>query len=81
MLSIRKLFTVKTLLGIDLGVGYLTSLRFIGKIGLSEILKLNMQVCDQAKKLYEELLIGGNVSETENPLIMRAKEDMRTWKS
>ena len=28
------------------------------------------------EKLYEELLIGDNVSETENPLIMRAKEDM-----
>ena len=40
MLSIRKLFAVETLLGIGLGVGYLTSLRFIGKVGLSEILIL-----------------------------------------
>ncbi len=31
------------------------------------------------EKLYEELLIGDNVSETENPLIMRAKEDMYDW--
>ena len=31
------------------------------------------------EKLYEELLIGDNVSETENPLIMRAKEDMISW--
>ena len=31
------------------------------------------------EKLYEELLIGDNVSETENPLIMRAKEDMYNW--
>ena len=31
------------------------------------------------EKLYEELLIGDNVSETENPLIMRAKEDMFDW--
>ena len=31
------------------------------------------------EKLYEELLIGDNVSETENPLIMRAKEDMFNW--
>ena len=31
------------------------------------------------EKLYEELLIGDNVSGTENPLIMRAKEDMLTW--
>ena len=31
------------------------------------------------EKLYEELLIGDNVSETENPLIMRAQEDMYNW--
>ena len=31
------------------------------------------------EKLYEELLIGDNVSDTENPLIMRAKEDMLPW--
>ena len=30
-------------------------------------------------KLYEELLIGDNVSETQNPLIMRAKEAMFSW--
>ena len=31
------------------------------------------------EKLYEELLIGDNVSKTENPLIMRAKEDKLNW--
>ena len=31
------------------------------------------------EKLYEELLIGDNVSETVNPLIMRAQEDMLVW--
>ncbi len=31
------------------------------------------------EKLYEELLIGDNVSETHNPLIMRAEEDMLEW--
>ena len=31
------------------------------------------------EKLFEELLIGDNVSETDNPLIMRAKEDMLDW--
>jgi len=31
------------------------------------------------EKLYEELLIGDNVSETDNPLIMRAKEDKLNW--
>jgi FlaA1/EpsC-like NDP-sugar epimerase len=31
------------------------------------------------EKLYEELLIGGNVSDTDNPLIMRAEEDMLSW--
>ena len=31
------------------------------------------------EKLYEELLIGNNVSDTANPLIMRAQEDMLAW--
>jgi len=31
------------------------------------------------EKLYEELLIGENVSKTANPLIMRAEENMITW--
>jgi len=31
------------------------------------------------EKLYEELLVGGNTSDTDNPLIMRAKEDMVSW--
>jgi len=31
------------------------------------------------EKLYEELLIGDNVSKTDNPLIMRAKEEMLNW--
>ena len=31
------------------------------------------------EKLYEELLIGDDISETENPMIMRAKEKMLYW--
>jgi len=31
------------------------------------------------EKLYEELLIGDNVSETDNPLIMRAQEELIAW--
>jgi FlaA1/EpsC-like NDP-sugar epimerase len=31
------------------------------------------------EKLYEELLIGDNVSDTDNPLIMRAEEYMLDW--
>ena len=31
------------------------------------------------EKLYEELLIGDNVSKTDNPLIMCAQEDMLLW--
>jgi FlaA1/EpsC-like NDP-sugar epimerase len=31
------------------------------------------------EKLYEELLIGDNVTKTDNPLIMRAQEDMIAW--
>ena len=31
------------------------------------------------EKLYEELLIGDNVSKTDNPMIMRAEEEMLVW--
>jgi len=31
------------------------------------------------EKLYEELLIGDNVRKTDNPLIMRAEEEMLEW--
>ncbi len=31
------------------------------------------------EKLFEELLIGDNTIETDNPLIMRAREDMLPW--
>ena len=31
------------------------------------------------EKLFEELLIGDNTIDTDNPLIMRAKEDMLPW--
>ena len=31
------------------------------------------------EKLFEELLIGENPIKTENPLIMRAREDMLLW--
>jgi len=31
------------------------------------------------EKLYEELLIGDNISETRNPMIMRAEEEMLSW--
>jgi len=31
------------------------------------------------EKLYEELLIGGNVSDTNNPMILRAEEEMLAW--
>ena len=31
------------------------------------------------EKLNEELLVGDNTSETDNPLIMRAEEDMLSW--
>lgn len=31
------------------------------------------------EKLKEELLVGDNTSKTDNPLIMRAKEDMLSW--
>ena len=31
------------------------------------------------EKIYEEFLIGDNVSKTNNPMIMRAEEEMLAW--
>ena len=33
----------------------------------------------QGEKLYEEILIGGDVSKTDNPMILRAEEEMLAW--
>ena len=42
-------------------------------------IEINYTGLRAGEKLYEELLIGDNVSMTENKLIMRAKEDMLDW--
>lgn len=39
----------------------------------------NSQALRPGEKLYEELLIGDNVSATQHPMIMSAKEDHLTW--
>ncbi|MBY0574374.1 MAG: polysaccharide biosynthesis protein [Undibacterium sp.] len=43
----------------------------------------SIEICDvglrPGEKLYEELLIGDNVSRTTHPLIMRAQESMLSW--
>ena len=43
------------------------------------ISKLKLQDCVQAKKLYEELLIGDEVQKTTHPRIMTASEVMLPW--
>jgi FlaA1/EpsC-like NDP-sugar epimerase len=42
-------------------------------------IEINYTGLRPGEKLYEELLIGDDVTETDNPLIMRAKEDMLPW--
>ena len=37
------------------------------------------RACGRREKLYEELLIGSNVTGTEHPMIMRAMEPSPTW--
>jgi len=42
-------------------------------------IEINYTGLRPGEKLYEELLIGDNVTETDSPLIMRAEEDMLPW--
>ena len=57
----------------------LSGLKVRDKINPTGDIEIKYTGLRAGEKLYEELLIGDNVSETENPLIMRAKEDKHDW--
>ena len=57
----------------------LSGLKLKNKLNPSGDIEIKYTGLRAGEKLYEELLIGNNVSETENPLIMRAKEDSLNW--
>ena len=57
----------------------LSGLKIKDKINPNGDIEIKYTGLRAGEKLYEELLIGDNVSKTENPLIMRAKEDKFSW--
>jgi len=57
----------------------LSGLRLKDKLNPDGDIEVKFTGLRPGEKLYEELLIGGNVSETGNPMIMRATEEMLAW--
>jgi len=57
----------------------LSGLQVKDKLNLNGDIEIKFTGLRPGEKLYEELLIGDNVSETSNPMIMRAEEEMLAW--
>jgi FlaA1/EpsC-like NDP-sugar epimerase len=57
----------------------LSGLQIKNKLNLDGDIEIKFTGLRPGEKLYEELLIGGNISKTDNPMIMRAQEEMLIW--
>jgi len=58
---------------------HLSGLQVKDKLNLSGDIEIKFTGLRPGEKLYEELLIGGNFSKTDNPMILRAEEEMLAW--
>ena len=58
---------------------HLSGLKVKDKFHPDGDIKIEFTGLRPGEKLYEELLIGDNISETDNPMIMRAEEEMLAW--
>ena len=59
---------------------YLSGLQLLDKDNPDGDIEIIFTGLRPGEKLFEELLVGDNVTKTENPLIMRAEEKMIDWK-
>jgi len=57
----------------------LSGLRLKDKLHPDGDIEIKFTGLRAGEKLYEELLIGDNVSKTDNPMILRAEEEMLAW--
>jgi len=57
----------------------LSGLRLKDKLNPNGDIEIKFTGLRPGEKLYEELLIGGDVSKTGNPMILRAEEEMLAW--
>ena len=57
----------------------LSGLKIKDELNLDGDIKIQYVGLRPGEKLYEELLVGDNCSNTKNPLVMRAKEEMIPW--
>ena len=58
---------------------HLSGLKIKDETHLDGDIEIKITGLRPGEKLYEELLIGDNVSKTDNPMIMRAEEEMLPW--
>ena len=81
--AVISILLVSLSLSMGIGIGQkvirLSGLEVKDKTNPNGDIEIKYTCLRPGEKLYDELLVGNNVSETNNALIMRAEEDMLLW--